>query len=204
MIRSGENIVDGVTVEVVRKGILRINIRVARDGTVRMSVPKRWATLKDAERFLKSKWAWVVRTRAEALARQAAGVDPLTEGELAAFRVLLDRLNREWSAKTGEAPFAWKLREMKTLWGCCHWQRRSITYNSELARAPRELVEYVVVHEITHFKVHNHGPKFHAAMDVRLPGWRMLRRRLNRREWVCKPAAVTPPPRQKFHQPELW
>jgi hypothetical protein len=57
-----------------------------------------------------------------------------------------------------------------------------VVYNAELVRAPRELIEYVVVHELTHLKVSNHGPRFRALMDERLPGWSVLRRRLNRRD----------------------
>ena len=75
------------------------------------------------------------------------------------------------------------MRRAKSLWGSCNWRKRLITYNSDLAHAPRELVEYVVAHEFAHFKVHNHGPGFYALMDARLPGWRTLRRRLNKREW---------------------
>ena len=72
---------------------------------------------------------------------------------------------------------------MKSLWGSCHWRRRRITYNTELALAPRELVEYVVVHELTHLQAHDHGPRFHALMDERLPDWAARRRRLNKREF---------------------
>ena len=43
---------------------------------------------------------------------------------------------------------------------------------------PRELVEYVVVHELTHLRAHDHGPAFKAFMDARLPDWRLRRRRL--------------------------
>ena len=88
-----------------------------------------------------------------------------------------------WAARVGEDGVSWKIRRVKSLWGCCHWRDRYITYNAELAHAPRDLVEYVVAHEYTHFAVHNHGPKFRALMDERLPGWQTLRRRLNRREW---------------------
>ena len=83
----------------------------------------------------------------------------------------------------GEADVTWKIRRVKSLWGCCHWRRRYITYNAELAHAPRALIEYVVVHEYTHFAVHDHGPRFRALMDARLPDWRFLRRQLNRRAW---------------------
>jgi len=84
------------------------------------------------------------------------------------------------------------MRAMKTLWGSCHIVRRRITYNTELARVPRELVEYVVVHELTHLKVASHGPKFYRLMDARLPGWKELRRRLNKRDFVPLGAADAP------------
>ena len=48
MLHTGQNIVNGVPVEVVRKSIRRINIRVMPDGCVKVSVPRRWATLREA------------------------------------------------------------------------------------------------------------------------------------------------------------
>ena len=151
MLHSGHNEVEGVPVEVVRKRIRRINIRVAADGTVCLSVPKWWATLRQGEEFLREKWQWVKKTRAEVLARPAATRAPVTEAELEALRTLLGELNATWAARVGEEGVSWKIRKVKFLWGCCHWRDRYITYNAELARAPRELVEYVVVHEYTHF-----------------------------------------------------
>ena len=52
MLHSGDNLVMGVPVAVERKRIRRINIRIGRDGVVRLSIPKWWATLKDGEDFL--------------------------------------------------------------------------------------------------------------------------------------------------------
>ena len=65
-------------------------------------------------------------------------------------------------------------------------RKRQTTYNAELARVPRELVEYVVVHELTHLQAANHGPRFYALMDKRLPGWKLRRRTLNKREFEPK------------------
>ena len=92
---------------------------------------------------------------------------------------MLTELHTLWTARLNEPGVTWKLRRMKTLWGVCHFSKRQITYAQQLALKPRELVEYVVVHELTHLKVHNHGSAFKALMDARLPNWRQLRRRLN-------------------------
>lgn len=180
MLHSGENIVGGIPIDVERKRIRRINIRVASDGRVHLSVPKWWATLKEGEEFLLSKWRWVTKTRAEVLAKPVVVHPPCTEAEMTALRNLLLELNAVWSQKLGEPNVTWKLRKMKSVWGSCHFRRRSITYNAELARVSRAHVEYVVVHELTHLKVPNHGPLFYRLMDERLPGWRRLRRELNK------------------------
>ena len=217
MLHTGRNEIDGVPVEVVRKRIRRINLRVAADGTVCLSVPKWWATLREGEAFLRAKWAWVLKVRARVLARPPAARAPVTDAELEALRTLLGELNDKWSARVGEKGVAWKIRKVKSLWGCCHWRDRYITYNAELAHTPRELVEYVVVHEYTHFAAHDHGPRFYALMDERLPGWQALRRRLNRREWdAARPDAAGPKPvapearpapdggRRRLVQGEFW
>ncbi|MBQ6915796.1 MAG: DUF45 domain-containing protein [Kiritimatiellae bacterium] len=179
MLHSGENVVGGVPVDVERKRIRRINIRVKADGRVHLSVPKWWATLKDGEQFLLSKWGWVVKTRAEVLARPVAARPPCTAEEAEALRALLAELNDAWAQRLCEPGVTWKIRRLKSAWGSCRFRRRSITYSLELARAPRAHVEYVVVHELTHLKAPNHGPAFYRLMDERLPGWKTLRRELN-------------------------
>lgn len=185
MIHFGKNVLDGIPVEVTRRRAWRIGIRVLQDGRIAVTVPKWGGTLREAEAFLRSKWDWVVKTRAKVLANPApvpASVPP-SSGEVESLRTLLADLNSRWAAKLGENGVTWTLRAMKTLWGSCHVVRRRITYNTELAKVPREMVEYVVVHELTHLKTARHGPKFYRLMDERLPGWRELRRRLNKREF---------------------
>ncbi len=181
MLCVGRNEIAGVPVEVVRKRIRRINLRIAQNGLVRLSLPDHGVTLAQGEAFLKAKWDWAVKARREMLARPARV--PVTDAERVALSSLLDELNATWAARLGERDVTWRIRKVTSLWGCCHWSKRYVTYNEALARAPRELVEYVVVHELTHFAIHGHGPAFHALMDARLPSWKDLRKRLNRRDW---------------------
>lgn len=189
MMRVGENVVDGLAVVVARKRIRRINLRVKADGRIFLSVPYWGATLATAEAFLRDKWSWVVATRNKILARLPPGgmPKPPTPDEKRALAArlgeVLSELMPRWMARLSEPGVTWKMRPLKTLWGSCHIRKRHILFNSELAHAPRELVEYVVVHELTHLQVPNHGPRFYAMMDARLPGWRLLRSRLNKREY---------------------
>ena len=183
MIHSGANLIDGVPVEVIRKRIRCINIRVKADGGVVLSIPKWWATLRQGEAFLHEKWKWITKTRAEVLAHPAVMRTPVTDEEIEGLRPVLGELTDLWSDRLHESGVTWKIRRVKSIWGTCHIRKRQITYNAELARVPRELVEYVVVHELTHLQAANHGPRFYALMDKRLPGWKLLRRKLNKREF---------------------
>ena len=181
MFRTGRNFIDGIEVDVVRKRVRRINVRVSADGVIHLSIPAWGCTIAEGEAFLRANWKWAVAARARALARRAAAPPPPTPEQVQSFAVRLGQIHADWCARLGEPGVTWKLRSMKTLWGACHFRKRHVTYSRELARVPEELAEYVVVHELTHLRVPNHGPAFYALMDVRLPGWRALRRALNRR-----------------------
>lgn len=207
MIHSGLNKINGVSVEVLRKNTRRMSIRIAPDGVVRLSVPKWRSTLQQGEFFILSKWNWVLKTRNKVLSRPPVAHREPCPGEINALGKLLTELNAAWGEKLGESNVAWSIRAVKTYWGCCHWRTREIIYNAELAHAPRELVEYVVVHELTHFAVHNHGPLFYVLMDERLPPWRTLRQLLNKREWGRDAGMSSGPHANRqadFVQLELW
>ena len=94
-------------------------------------------------------------------------------------------LVERWAEKLEETDITWQVKEMRTMWGSCRVKRRALLFNLELARVPKECIEYVVVHELTHLKVQNHNKLFEALINQRLPGWRNLRQRLN--EFIALP-----------------
>lgn len=71
------------------------------------------------------------------------------------------------------------VQRMKTRWGSCNSAARTIRLNSELARKPREYMEFVVLHEMAHIRAPTHGPRFIAIMDQLMPNWRDIRMALN-------------------------
>ncbi len=52
-------------------------------------------------------------------------------------------------------------------------------FNLALACVPENCIEYVVVHELTHLKVQNHGAAFKSLMTQRLSDWKSTRKQLN-------------------------
>ncbi|MGM9780509.1 MAG: M48 family metallopeptidase [Candidatus Cryptobacteroides sp.] len=95
------------------------------------------------------------------------------------LKAFLCPLVERWASKLEEPNVSWQVKEMKTMWGSCGVKRRSLLFNLELARVPKECIEYVVVHEFTHLKINNHNKLFEALMTQRLPDWRKLREALN-------------------------
>ena len=71
-----------------------------------------------------------------------------------------------------------KIRTMKTRWGSCQPQRGIITLNSRLIEAPRNSIEYVVVHEFAHFIHPNHSKQFWNFVTMMMPDWK------ERKKWL--------------------
>ncbi|WP_433289193.1 M48 family metallopeptidase [Micromonospora sp. CA-244673] len=106
-------------------------------------------------------------------------------------RLLLDRWYREqlrrtvpgliakWESKLGVSVPRWSIRRMKTKWGSCNRDTRHIWLNVELAKKHPGCLEYILVHEMTHYLERNHGERFVKLMDGFLPGWRARRDELN-------------------------
>jgi predicted metal-dependent hydrolase len=64
------------------------------------------------------------------------------------------------------------LKEMATRWGSCQTKRNAITLNKRLIEAPRDCIEYVVMHEFIHFLHPNHSKKFYELLSTLMPDWR--------------------------------
>jgi predicted metal-dependent hydrolase len=81
------------------------------------------------------------------------------------------------------------VQQMKTKWGSCNPRARTIRLNTELAKKPRDCLDYIVLHEMVHLLEPKHGERFIALMDQFMPRWQFLRRKLNRlpvrhEDWV--------------------
>lgn len=72
------------------------------------------------------------------------------------------------------------VQRMKTKWGSCSRTSASIRLNTDLAKKPREYVEYIVVHEMVHLIEPTHNGRFIGLMDSLMPNWRFYRQLLNR------------------------
>jgi predicted metal-dependent hydrolase len=88
-------------------------------------------------------------------------------------------LIRKWEAKLGVEVAGYFLQRMKTKWGGCNPRQRNIRLNTELVKKPKDLLEYVVVHEMVHLIEPKHSERFVAKMTEYYPTWRDARAELN-------------------------
>jgi predicted metal-dependent hydrolase len=72
-----------------------------------------------------------------------------------------------------------KIRLMKRRWGSCASYKGSILLNLRLVQTAEPYIDYVILHELAHFKERYHNRDFYALMDHLLPGWRARREELN-------------------------
>lgn len=85
----------------------------------------------------------------------------------------------KWERITGLKCSGWQSKYMTTKWGTCNTSTGKIWLNLQLAKKPIECLEYVILHELSHLKVRNHGPEFVAILDQHMPYWREYKRQLN-------------------------
>ena len=88
-------------------------------------------------------------------------------------------LIRKWEPRLGVKVAGYFLQRMKTKWGSCNHRARKIRLNTELVKKPKDLLEYVVVHEMLHLVAPTHSEQFLALMGRHYPTWREARAELN-------------------------
>lgn len=91
-----------------------------------------------------------------------------------------------WAPVLGVRPGKITIRSQKRRWGSAS-RSGNLQFNWRLMLVPPRLIEYVVVHELSHLRHPNHGAEFWAYLDSQMPGAKRLQRELHQRglelEW---------------------
>jgi len=92
---------------------------------------------------------------------------------------VVPRLIAKWETRLRVKVTGYFLQRMKTKWGSCNHRVGHIRLNTELVKKPKDLLEYVIVHEMAHLLAPNHSDRFVAILDEHYPTWRDARAELN-------------------------
>jgi predicted metal-dependent hydrolase len=166
----------------------RYVLRVADDGTVRVTVP-RWGSRREAAAFAAREHAWIDKQR-QRIERQHLVRPDLTAAADAipppVLRALRDRAVRELpprlmelAARHGLSVSRVSIRNQRWRWGSCS-RNGHICLNWRLVTMPESVRDYVLIHELMHLKQQNHGPRFWALVEAACPGYREAERWLRR------------------------
>ena len=88
-------------------------------------------------------------------------------------------LVRKWERRLRVEVAGYFLQRMKTKWGGCNHKARHIRLNTELVKKPKDLLEYVIVHEMIHLIEPRHSERFMSLLATHYPTWREARAELN-------------------------
>lgn len=182
---------DDLQVTLQRKAIKNMYLRVKPPyGEISVSAPL-GASDERVASFVRLRRDWIERQRARLRQADGGGVDfggvagegwtPERRAEAAArINAALPGLLATWEPTVGRRPTRITLRLMTSRWGSCTPSTGRIRLNLQLGFMEPRFLEYVLVHEMTHLWERGHGVGFQRRMDTYLPGWRTLRRDLNR------------------------
>ena len=164
--------------ELQYKKVKNINLRIKPDGRIYISA-NRSVSGKYIEEFLVSKADFILNALDKFKSLRQSEAEPIyTEQQLIS---LINEICKEvypyFSGRGISFPQI-KYKKMISRWGSCHPTKGILTFNLNLIYAPLECIEYVVLHEFTHFLQPNHSDKFYYELEKTCPNWKAYRRKL--------------------------
>lgn len=96
------------------------------------------------------------------------------------LKAIVPEIISKWEKVIGVKSNEFGIKKMRTKWGTCNTEAKRIWLNLELAKKPKECIEFIVVHELVHLLERSHNERFVGYMNKFMPKWRFYRDELNR------------------------
>ncbi|MFC1901817.1 M48 family metallopeptidase [Chloroflexota bacterium] len=157
----------------------RVIISVRTSKGTRVAIPMRTSFKKALEFvYLKKKWIQkhLVKIEQDENRKQAVTDRFLAIDKADARKRLTDRLYH-LAKEHGFTCNNVSIREQRTRWGSCSY-KNNISLNLKLALLPDELIDYVMLHELVHTRIHNHSKQFWAELDRYAGNGKVMAKRL--------------------------
>ena len=172
------------TIEIVRSNRKSIGLEIKEAGKLLVRAPYR-ATEKEIFGVIESHQNWIEKYMHVVAEKQehAAEVHKYTLEEIQqmaeeALKVIPPKVEK-YAKMLGVTYGRITIRNQKTRWGSCS-AKGNLNFNCLLMKAPEEVMDYVIVHELCHRIEMNHSKKFWDLVEQMMPDYR------ERREWLKK------------------
>lgn len=90
------------------------------------------------------------------------------------LREIVREFFEKWEMELGISKNSLEIKKMKGKWGYCHTKNHDICLNLDLIKMDLKFIEYVVLHELCHILVPNHGPEFKKLLNYHMPNWKSI------------------------------
>ena len=159
------------------KKIKNINLRIRKDLTVAVSMPM-GVPKKVADEFVQQKQQWILQAQKHMKQQQQKQQQEVIPNEQECMKIFEQADKEIWNLfcddLKGKKPLI-QAKYMESRWGVCYPAQYKIVLNTRLASKPFAAVEYVLLHEYTHFFCPNHQKEFWALVEKRMPDWKIRR-----------------------------
>ena len=160
---------------IVKSNIKHTYIQI-KNGEVIVKAPKRMSN-KSIKEIVENQKNWIEKKLQEEKKMQLELLTPVTQEETQYLKKIVEKSIETYSKNIGEKPNKVTIKKMKYAWGSCT-SKRNIAINLMLAKKPKELIEYVVLHEICHLKYMNHSKDFWNLVNENMENYKEYRKRL--------------------------
>ena len=167
--------------ELIRSRRKTLALEITKDCRVLVRAPLRLSQAR-IDAFLESHADWIARHLEAQRQKAASAPPPPTAADSAALKVKARTVLPEkvafWSQKMGVVPTGIKITAARKRYGSCSG-KNSLCFSCFLMNCPEEAIDLVVVHELCHIKVRNHGPAFYALLGQYLPDYKERKKLLS-------------------------
>ena len=160
--------------ELIRSRRKTLALEITQDCRVLVRAPMRLSKAR-IDAFVTQHTDWIIRHLERRRQQAASAPPPPTEADIALLkkqaRAILPEKVAFWSQKMGLTPTGIKITSARKRYGSCSGTN-SLCFSCFLMQRPEAAIDLVVVHELCHIKVRNHGPDFYTLLAQYLPDYK--------------------------------
>ena len=141
-----------------------------KDGQVIVKAPRR-VSKKEIDKIVKSKEEWIKKTLAKTKIKSEKEKLYMDEE----FKTIVEETANELIRETGLIPNKVRIRDIKYAWGSCS-ANKNVTISYKLIYYSKDVIKYVILHELCHIKYMNHSKAFWDLVANYMPNYKEIKK----------------------------